>query len=472
MLSIRPIFAIAQLALRNTFRSRIVLLLLMMLAGSVLLLPTAVRSDGTVEGLIRLHLSYTLGLALFLLTLATLWAGCSSVSQEADAKTLHLLLVKPVPRFQIWLGKWLALVVLDFVLLAFVMGLSLGTLHWKLHRWNADPADLRRGMAITLASLETRYAPLPDVEARVEEETERLQAETLLPDLPEDILRGQIRRAILTRLYSIPPNESHTWRFELPSHHAEQPLPLIQFRCASSILGAAEIHATVSMADLHTDLRLMPGTLQTVYFPKENPTLSGAVDVTVLNHGEQGATLFFEPVDGLVLRQPHGTFAGNYARGFFQLFLRLSLFAALGVTLGTLFTLPVATFLTLVLLLLMSLFGFVSEAAQTDRETFVEGVASFGAGSHSHGEEEVDEDPSALARGTATILYYVYRGTYLTLGPFLENTTLDRLTTATRIPPGEIGRNLLQQGLLLPLLLGLASTFILRRREWALPTRS
>ena len=99
------IAAIALLALRHVVRSRVVLVLSALLFAAAFLLPLALRSDGTPEGLIRIHLAYVLGLGSFLLTLATLWAGCAAVAQEADEKTLQMLLVKPVPRLRIWLGN-------------------------------------------------------------------------------------------------------------------------------------------------------------------------------------------------------------------------------------------------------------------------------------------------------------------------------------------------------------------------------
>ncbi|HPT17033.1 MAG TPA: ABC transporter permease subunit, partial [Kiritimatiellia bacterium] len=171
----RQIAAIALLALRNVFRSRVVLVLSALLFAAAFLLPLGIRSDGTPEGLIRLHLAYTLGIASFLLALATLWAGCAAVSQEADDKTLQLLLVKPVPRLRIWLGKWLALLLMDALLLALVGAAALFTLHRQLQRGGFEPAVLAAAEQIVLSARETLRAPLPDVEADVRAEYARLR---------------------------------------------------------------------------------------------------------------------------------------------------------------------------------------------------------------------------------------------------------------------------------------------------------
>lgn len=468
--------AIALLALRTALRSRVILVLFVLLLAAGFLLPLAIRPDGTPEGLIRLHLSYTLGISAFLLGLATLWAGCAAISQEADDKTLQLLLVKPVPRLRIWLGKWLALLLINAVLLALVGGAAAVTLREKLRRGGFTPDALAHARHTTLAALDTVQSPLPDIEADVRAEYEDLRARRALPDdIPEAILLDSIRRAQLARRYSIAPGDSRTWTFDLPPAPAHETRTLLlQFQCDASVPGAADIPATLTLdldgTRLIREIPVMPGTIQTVLF--DHLPAAARAAVTLSNPGTHDATLFFEPADGLVLRRPHGTFAGNYLRALAQLYLRLALFAAIGVTLGTLFSMPVATFLTVVLLLILQLSGFVAAAAQVDRDTFVANVALFGADGHSHGHAHELPEPSLAARATATVLFYAYRGTYLALRPLLEHHAIDDLAAARRIPPRTLLRDLLQQGLLLPAALALLSTAVLRKREWALPSLS
>ena len=465
--------AIALLALRHVFRSRVVLVLAVLLAAAAFFLPLGLRSDGTPEGLIRIHLVYVLGLASFLLTLATLWSGCAAIAQEADEKTLQLLLVKPVSRLRIWLGKWLALLLLNAGLLALVGGAAAATLHVQLRRGGFAPDALAAARQTTLAALETLRAPLPDVETDVRAEFERLRAGNRLPDAPEAAILQALRRTLLAQAYSIAPGGSRKWTFALPERAKAGPI-LVQFRCDSSVPGAADFDATLGLEvggeTLARDLRAMPGNPQTLVFPAV-PAGATQAAATFRNRGAHGATLFFDPADGLVLRRPAGTFAGNYLRALAQLYLRLALFAAIGVTLGTLFSMPVATFLTLVLILVLQLSGFISAAAQVDRATFVENVAPFGQSGPAHGDAAAPA-PSPLARVAAAGLFYAYRATYLTLRPLLEDRTLDDLATGTWLPPRALARNAAQQGLLLPLLLGLLSAAVLKTREWALPSPS
>ena len=463
--------AIALLALRNAFRSRLLLVLFGLLFAAAFLLPLALRSDGTPAGLIRIHLSYTLGIAGFLLALASLWAGGAAVSQEADDKTLQLLLVKPVPRLRIWLGKWLALLLVNAVLLALVGLVAAATLQLKLRRGGFPPDALGKARLTTLAALETFRAPLPDVSAAVRAEYNDLRARRALPpDISEKAALDSLRRAHLARLYSIPPGQNRAWTFDVPAKIPDPGILLVQFKCDSSVPGAAEIEGTVALqaGDLNTsmEVRAMPGTVQTLVF-RDVPADARRAAITFRNLGGHGATLFFDPANGLVLRRAASTFAGNYLRALARLYLRLALFAAIGVTLGTLFSMPVATFLSLVLILILQLSGFISAAAQVDRETFVANVAPFGGG-HVHGDAE-PAPPSLAARAAANVFYYAYRGTWLALRPLLADRTLDDLANGAYLPPRDLARALLAEGLGLPLLLALLSTAVLRRREWALP---
>ena len=480
--------AIALLALRHALRSRVILVLAALLFAAAFLLPLAIRSDGTPEGLIRLHLAYTLGIATFLLTLASLWAGCAAIAQEADEKTLQLLLVKPVARFRIWLGKWLALLLINAVLLAVVGAAGLATLRWQLARGGFDPDALAQAKLTTLAALETLRAPLPDIDADVRAEYEALRAGGQLPEgAAESIVLDNLRRTRLARLYSIPPGGSRTWTFDVPPFAPERDqsiqigvppeirgprIVLVQFKCDSSIPGAADFQAALDVEagplQTSTEIQAMAGTVQNTVI-RSYPAGARQARVTFRNAGTHEATLFFDPAEGLILRREAGTFAGNYLRALLQLYLRLALFSAIGVTLGTLFSLPVASFLALVLVLILQLSGFISAAAQVDRDTFVANVALFGGGGHHHGEAAEPEEPGALAWTAATAFYWTYRATWLALNPLLSDRTIDDLASGTWLPPRRLATNALQQGLLLPLVLALVSTYVLKKREWALP---
>ena len=114
----RRVWAIARQTLRLAVRSKLVLTLLALLLAAIVAVPLQVKGDGTLKGEVQVLLTYSLGLAWVLLSMATLWAGCAAISAEIRGKQAHVLLSLPVHRWQVWLGKWLGLTVLNALLLA------------------------------------------------------------------------------------------------------------------------------------------------------------------------------------------------------------------------------------------------------------------------------------------------------------------------------------------------------------------
>ncbi|MCB1101584.1 MAG: hypothetical protein KDL10_04435, partial [Kiritimatiellae bacterium] len=113
----KSVLAIAGIAIRSAFRSRVVLSLFAMLLAIIVFLPMTIRSDGTIQGTIQIMLRYALGLSFGILSLSGLWSGCAAVAAEIESRTLHLVVTKPVRPLCIWLGKWLGIFLLHGSLL-------------------------------------------------------------------------------------------------------------------------------------------------------------------------------------------------------------------------------------------------------------------------------------------------------------------------------------------------------------------
>jgi ABC-type transport system involved in multi-copper enzyme maturation permease subunit len=69
-----------------------------------------------------------------LLGLATLWLGCGTLARDVEECQIQVVAVKPISRWQIWLGKWLGIMSLNAVLLG-LAGLSIFLLlQWRASR--------------------------------------------------------------------------------------------------------------------------------------------------------------------------------------------------------------------------------------------------------------------------------------------------------------------------------------------------
>lgn len=451
-------------ALRGLVRTRTALLLAVLVMAANVLLPLGIRGDGSAEGALRMHMAYTLGMSVFLLGLFSLWAGSASVSGEAGDGTLTLVLTKPAGRWAVWAGKWMALMAVNGVLLAGGAALSRGVLEWRLRSWEKaglhDAAELAAARAEVLGCRAEALAAVDDVGAEVEERYARLKAEGRVQEgVREGALKRQLRRDLLTRRYALEAGAGRTWRFEWPAG-ARREEAQVRWKCERSTAGGGETAVEWRMGGGEgVRAEFVAGLPQRLAWQGgEEAVVEG------VNRDAEGAGLYFDPEVGVVLTAPAGRWAANMARILLLQWVRLGFLAAAGLTLGVVFSRGTAVFLSLALLLLQGMAGFVGTAAQTDREVFVENVAVFGRGGH--GAEAEDVEPGALAKAAADGLYWIYRGTWTVLRPLLDNRSLEAAGTGTRVETGEVWRRVAATGVAWPAALCALSAWALRRREW------
>ncbi len=120
----RMIAAVARATIAEGVRTRLVVLLIVLLAAWVVGVYFIAEGDGTIKGRVQMFLSYALGMTGFLLALLTILFSCRSLSHEISSRQIFGLVSKPIPRWQILVGKWLGVMTLNLVLLG---GVGLAT---------------------------------------------------------------------------------------------------------------------------------------------------------------------------------------------------------------------------------------------------------------------------------------------------------------------------------------------------------
>ncbi len=94
---------------KSAFRYRLFWILAALLAAAVVGLPLLLKDDGTAKGLTQILLTYTLAAVSALLGIATLWLSCGTLATDVEECQMQVVAVKPIARWQIWLGKWLGI---------------------------------------------------------------------------------------------------------------------------------------------------------------------------------------------------------------------------------------------------------------------------------------------------------------------------------------------------------------------------
>ena len=442
----RRVGGVAMLALRAALRTKMVAALLVLLAMCILILPGVVKGDGTPEGELHILLTYTLGFAFAIMCLSTLWAACALFAAEIGNMRMHLSAVKPVSAAEFWLGKWLALLALNAVVLLAVYAGVYAQVRWRMHRdgWEAVEHPVSRHVAHPLL-------PTPREEALAT--FAELRASGALP-------QGYSERTILRVLeekapdkYSeVIPGEKTAWRFRLARPVKAGGPVTVRIRFETEYNTRAQVTGICRLTSLEmsraVEVPLDDFALREIEFSVDMRAF-GDMPADGLREFELAFRHTGDPkrASGLMLRArrdvvmltPGGTFAANLLCAASVHWSVLALLAAFGLTLSVCFSLPVAAFVATVLLVLTMVGNSVVQVVS-------------------------EEDARRWSNRVGVL---VSRGIHEVSRHALQAEPLTALTRGERLDSALLRISFMWNALLIPALFAGLGCFVLRRRELA-----
>ncbi|MFO1514251.1 MAG: hypothetical protein U1F83_15285 [Verrucomicrobiota bacterium] len=365
------LLAIAWLTWKAAFRFRLFIVIAVLLLAAVVGLPILIKDDGTARGFTQILLTYTLTTITGLLGLSTLWLACGTLARDIEECQMQMVAVKPIARWQIWLGKWLGIVSLNAALLL-ISGLSVfGLLQWRATKLSAaEQKTLRNEVLVARAS-----AKPASVEKEIEAETElqlkeaQEKRKVAVADLP--LLRQQIKEGLKAELQVVPPGYMRSWTIDLGrarSFIKDQPLFLrIKFNAAEkspSGTFAAMWQVGVPRKTLfwqtYEPMSLAPDTSHEFEVPANLFDENGVLTINFLN--PNNTALLFPMEDGIEVLYREGGFGLNFARGLGIIFCWMALLATLGLAAASFMSFPVAAFASLAALVVVFSTGTLANA--------------------------------------------------------------------------------------------------------------
>jgi hypothetical protein len=432
----RAVGAIAAIAFRACVRSRLFAGLAVLMIAIVAALPLTLKGDGTPEGLCRVRLVYTLGFTAAVLGVASLWLGCAAVAGDVEGRQIRLVRAKPVHAIQIWLGKWVGLLLLDAILLA---GAGLGVavqVHRVLHDDGIGPNDRARLRSDLLVGRRA-WRPAPDAV-------------------------GPAVSAGGTRHWLFRPDPA--LRRRLASGRA--PDLTLRFRIHAAWHGRAPATGTWTAgpadgpeAFTHTMNEQREGTYRLALPANVLPADGGALRVAFRHTGapDLSAPVIFDSRDPVAILVRETGFAVNYIRALVVIFGSLALLAALGVTFGTCFSFPTATFAALALIAVTLMAHVLSPLGDTaDHEP-----------RHDEHAHHAEAEPSALSAALSRTGLMLQHGLQRIAAPALRFTPLHKLADGLLISGGETAAAVGILAGLYPAVLAAAGALVLARKELA-----
>lgn len=450
------VLAICSLTWKAAFRFKLFWILLGLLLLCVVALPLLLKDDGTARGFTQIIITYTLGTIAALLGLSTLWLACGTLARDIEECQIQMVAVKPVSRWQIWLGKWLGLVTLNAALLA-ISGTSVFLLlQYRATRLPADQQEVLREEV--LIARET--ARLEDVSAEISDETERRFQERLRmnPVAGADAreVRREIREQVKAEYQVVPSGYMRQWRVRIPDHEklGDRPLQLrVKFNSSDGSVsgtfgGAWQIGLPGTTPVWQSEpMSLAPETHHEFPVPGLFES-DGTLTVTFVNPNK--VALLFPLEDGFEVLYPVGGFAGNFLRGMVVIFCWMILFATLGLTASTFLSFPVAAFVSLSALMITLSSGTMANAVAEGT------IADWNAEKGTKGSSHLD-----------TVVIPAFKATLAVINLAKNFSPIDNLSTGRSITWGQLGLAVSQIVLLLCGVLAAIGISVFHRRELA-----
>src|SRR5229473_2610664 len=199
------ILAICWLTWKAALRFRLFLVIAVLLILAVVGLPLVIKDDGTARGFTQIILTYTLSAITALLGLSTLWLACGTLARDIEECQMQVVAVKPIARWQIWLGKWLGLLSLNAALLTISGASVYGVLQWRATRLPQDEQRILRSEVLVARGSAKEKSLNQQIESEADRRLqERLQKNSVANvDLPE--VRKQILEQVKAEYQVVPP---------------------------------------------------------------------------------------------------------------------------------------------------------------------------------------------------------------------------------------------------------------------------
>ena len=326
--------------------------------GIYFLMPSLIRSDGTLSGAEEMFIRVITGGAYGVLLISMLCAASSFFSNERVAGRLSLSLVRPVSAFSSMVGVWGA-----FCSIALCVLVCSGVLTLMLSPFKSG------------APCNHHHAPIlppPEVAAR-----QIMDAYLNNPQTPEEV-RNAPKATVLAflatkeadRYESIRTNAVQAWEFDAGVLNADEIKVRVRFSTAmemrSDVVGRFAIDswgvAFSNKTQTAIDVPLEKGIVKNVA-----PVKDGKCLLAFSNKGD--ASVMLRPRKDIELLTPADPFEMNLVRSIIMQFFVISLVGAFGLFLSSGLSRPVAIFTSLVSLSVVTISPSVVDQYPNEFET-------------------------------------------------------------------------------------------------------
>jgi hypothetical protein len=380
--------AVAVNTIRQILRLKIAVIFIVLLAVLLPVMGLTMTGDGTIKGRLQTFISYGLSLASLLLCLLTIIISVYTVTSDISGRQIYTVVTKPVRRYQILVGKFLGIIILDFVLLIIFTGaiyaitimtpkiagvsdeektLLKNEFFTARQGLKPEPVDVSKDVQQTFQSLVQKGQIKP----------EQLQDEQSRRQIIDDITRS---KELASR--SAAPGQILNWQFKNIKIKSTDPntVLFIRFKYEVSVKPADMMVNSLWEIGDDRDIKLgqVPKTkiyqlsrrdriqaFHEIAIPADAVPADGYLAIGFINPPQLNDTVVIFPPDGLEVLYKADSFSANFARSVLLLFLQLIFLCCLGICTASFLSMPTALLCCLIVFATATVSSFIFESFDT-----------------------------------------------------------------------------------------------------------
>ncbi len=340
--------ALARNVLRGFLNTPGFFILTMVLLG-IPWLASNMAGDGTAEGKFKVFITYSFLFTSIVLTVANIGLSSFSISRDWKKKTLFLLDVKPIKRWEVIVGKWLGLLEINTLLLTFFL-LSMAGFSLRVSQQVNKNFPGGKNVFVTYREVFPSHTGKAGVEKSGLISTTKIQGAPSVAD---------------RETYPVPPHGQGEWRFKgLRVEKSAKIELLYRFHTSQEteqmksvgywLLGGYNKNAPYEIIT-----QVSAGKVHRLSIPPDAISENGELKITYQNVDPRNMSILFSRKDFRLL-YPAGNYWLNLLGGMVNLLLVMSFICALGILFSCLTSTLTAVIATSVFVLNGYLHSFIS----------------------------------------------------------------------------------------------------------------
>ncbi|MHC5059730.1 MAG: hypothetical protein ACYTFK_01405 [Planctomycetota bacterium] len=373
------IWAVARNTIAQAVRMKVAVIVIVLLVILLPLMSVIMVGDGTLEGKLQTFISYGLSLTTWLLCLLTIAVSSYTLTNDVKRNHIHLVVTKPIRRFQILCGKLLGIIIIDVFLLAVFSGVIYGLTLSIPRLSDADEAELANVKREFFTARESLSSDVDEekIDLLARQAYQKLELSRQLPEtMTKNEVLAELRGRERARARAVEPGGQRVWEFENIRPAEPNETVFVRYKYEVSVDPPDyRVYGTWLVGD-YRQVQYGLGNWDSPIARTERSELirqfhefevsaevvadDGFLAVIFANNPYQNSMTIIPQEVQVLLKT--GSFTGNYIRVVLLILVRLIFLAALGISVSTWLSFPVAILVCTAVFFVGTINGFVVES--------------------------------------------------------------------------------------------------------------